>query len=531
MKTLQNRCLVLIWIIAAFVLVFQQVGCAVDDGGAANVSGNVGPLDKDKISIDCSGGKAFNRNILGQVYTYHCSGGKEGKHLFKGTSVRHVRTGSLSRTFNWKNLMGVNACDDERMETLPRLVDASKYNSESVFEVSIWGLGDGCTGEDFRYTDTSVSAIVDLAVDWVRYCNFIAPKYRQGDKLSPVDAALLSEIKWVKSPTLLAKNDRNTARKVKYWEIGNEDDHKVNGTKGLPPFNTITYRDRYKAITSAMLALDPTIKVGPSLSRIPNVGYDLELITDLLKDKTAQIDFVAHHPYDQLGQYLDSDLDKLSARLGRIYSIQKRIYQDCRDTLAKHGRDPDKIEVMYTEWSPMSDGGNDENQSMAMALGTAESLFTFADIGVDHAHYWVKTKDKGVEWPVQKVFEAMLDHMGDTVTDRYIGTAKNKNLRIYTTRDTKNRRKIVIWALNFDNEKISTVNISLENLSFRPGKMTMMTLGEADEAKTSLRSRNRRSVNVDWRIKSVGLDSPRKGPAVFQLKVPQASIKVLIIRP
>ncbi len=59
----------------------------------------------------------------------------------------------------------------------------------------------------------------------------------------------------------------------------------------------------------------------------------------------------------------------------------------------------------------------------------------------------------------------------------------------------------------------------------------MATLGEADEVKTRLFSRNNWSENIDWRFITVGLDSPGKGPTVFKLKVPQASIRVLIIKP
>ena len=64
---------------------------------------------------------------------------------------------------------------------------------------------------------------------------------------------------WWPAGKLLLPGESPTS-KVTYWEIGNEPEDNYGVYYPLSPAD---YAARYKTISSAMVAQDPTIKVGP----------------------------------------------------------------------------------------------------------------------------------------------------------------------------------------------------------------------------------------------------------------------------
>jgi len=483
------------------------------------------------ITIDASGGKTFNRDILGKVSEHMYQGSPE---LVKGTAVRDVLTGSLSTSFDWKNLTGSGA--GSAYATLPFLINARDNDSHMVFQINMHGTGE-VVGDEFTYTDISESKVVSLAADWVQYCNLIVPNYFLGQTLSSQDAALLGQLNW--SPKLLTLGNQPTP-KVSYWEIGNEEELTPLNWN-YPVWSASSYKARYNAIVAAMLAKDSTIKVGPSISMVRPSNTN-HIVRSLFQDQSVKIDQVFYHIYLNIGQYWNpdtgspsyaSDLVSLQAGLRNIYAAEQQNYTDVRNTLIADGRDPNQIKIMITEWNPMGFVYTATNPSMASALGAAETIFAYADIGLDLTTYWAQTRSwaDGTKWPVHMVFEAMINHMGDTLVSRYVGTGGQQNVRLYVTKDSQSGQ-VALWAMNFANSGSATLDISLNNLGITPVELTMMTLGELNEADTSLFSQNmNQTINVDWRNADVTTDPNFANLANFQLAVPQATIRVLVIEP
>src|SRR4051812_1411390 len=199
----------------------------------------------------------------------------------RGSSIRGVAGGLEADFYNWRN-----RSNDQRPPTFESLDFARDYNSEPVIPANIRALAepDPPTPDpgDRRFYDTSISTLTSLAADWVRYTNVIAQIYKQGDTITnPQDLAVMNSLVWSTAPndthaTLPAPTEAPLP-KVKYWEIGNEP--RVGLTSSYKFTNSYTflapgrpiddthkydYRERYAALTSAMKAVDPTIKVGPT---------------------------------------------------------------------------------------------------------------------------------------------------------------------------------------------------------------------------------------------------------------------------
>ena len=174
--------------------------------------------------------------------------------------------------------------------------------------------------------------------------------------------------------TLLAAGEAVTP-KVTRWEIGNEPENNV-GT--LYYYQSPTdYLSRYKTISAAMLAQDSTIKVGACSS-----GSTSQLAA-VLADHTAQVDFVSYHPYNS-GQLVND------SGLRGIKALQTSLYQNEVTALTTAGR-PSTTPLIASEWNPCGGGEADEPpfNSMAQALGVAETVFTYAQLGLTGANYWV----------------------------------------------------------------------------------------------------------------------------------------------
>jgi hypothetical protein len=165
---------------------------------------------------------------------------------------------------------------------------------------------------------------------------------------------------------------------------------------------------------------------------------------------------------------------------------------------------------------------------MAHALGSVETVFSFARLGLKAAHYWIWPAHRfdGTEYPVYKAFEKLRDDMGDTIVSTYTAT----DTRVYTTRDSKTGQ-LAVWGLNFNNDSDSTLNLSLQGLAGNE-KIQLLTLG-ALNGKTSLFSSNLASDmggpthDVDWR----STDLTGTNLSNYQLTLPSATVSVLLVSP
>lgn len=480
-----------------------------------------------QTTIDMSvTGTPIDHEILGTNWDlYNIQNYPYPFNILPGTMGRGVAGGLYADTFNWENISG----GVRHFATMAFLRDLRDTNSSGLITVNMRGTGTGTNSSNFQYTDTSAASLVTLAADWVRYTNFIVPNGPQ----NAGDQAILNKIDWTGSgePKLPAPGE-GALPKIKYWEIGNEPQIKVSGKWFSSSFldqlqgawSTSEYVNRYKAITAAMKAQDPTIKVGPGL---------LDAVTDTAKallDSDATIDFWGYHPYDDIGkEYVAngnaSQVNAMEADLRNVRVNQINNYNAQRQAFTNAGRNPDNVQFMATEWNAMNYAYDDP--SMYQTLGFAESIFTFAQLNMKAAHYYGRaayasgdpndpTYPANLLYPMVKAWQKLDEHMGDTLVNSNIDDADN--LRVYTTRDSKTG-EVSIWVLNFDNDAAKLLNLALQGFA-ASDTATLSIL--SDGANTRLWS-----TNADWTTQTL----TNFNAANFTLNVPSASIAMLLIHP
>jgi hypothetical protein len=243
-----------------------------------------------------------------------------------------------------------------------------------------------------------------------------------------------------------------------------------------------------------------------------------------------RVDLVAYHPYGPLyyttkatsGGVLNAD--DLSSSLNWIRQQQTDRRQKVVDRLTANGR-PASTPLMATEWNPSSWEGTyyfGLNRTVAHALGIAETIFTFADLGFAAAQYWdyVNYPSSGVtEAPGQKVYKALQSNIGDRLLD----TLMEQDFRLYTTLDSATGA-LTIWAINFSEHNDKTIRFQLPGAS--GVSITRHTLAAASGS-TSLVMKNNTSDpadNVTWAVSDLtaGID-----PSGFTLTFPRATLTML----
>jgi hypothetical protein len=302
-----------------------------------------------------------------------------------------------------------------------------------------------------------------LAADWVRYTNIILQNYRQGDEgnLSGEDLRVYNSIvNWDVKPKLMAPAE-GTVPNVEYWEIGNEPE-----LGGYGDFLTnhylgpTDYRDRYKLISQAMLAVDPTLKFGPCLITPHDPNGSGQWLTELAADSAVQLDFVGYHPYYNSIKNSWYYHDGLTNGLRNCRAFLNDRTAGIRSIMNQHGRTD--FGLIASEWNAVNwDAPSMVQASMASALGAAETCFTFAEDGVLAGNFWAKpNRSLGLS----QTFAGLVDHMGDILV--VTGTQMqyepdNADFRIYITKNSGDDSTIMIWGLNFDENVAVTVNLGL----------------------------------------------------------------------
>src|SRR5688500_7079354 len=233
-------------------------------------------------------GTAFSSGVRGQPIPAvtinrgeYSVGVPQALELSRGSSLRGVAGGLEADTFNWKTRN-----NSPRAGTLDYLRHSRDNHSNLYITANIRGLvePDPDSPGNQRFYDTSIPTLASLAADWVRYTNHIVPTYRQGQAVTdPRDAAILNSLTWSSATPgdnfeKLLKVGEAAVPAVRYWEIGNEprvglaNSYRVTNSYTFlaPPAqpdatHKTDFRERYAALTAAMRAEDPTIKVGPAL--------------------------------------------------------------------------------------------------------------------------------------------------------------------------------------------------------------------------------------------------------------------------
>ena len=98
------------------------------------------------------------------------------------------------------------------------------------------------------------------------------------------------------------------------------------------------------------------------------------------------------------------------------------------------------------------------NRTVAHALGTAETVFAFAQLGMLASQYWdcPNCPDTSIEAPGFKVYKTMQSYMGDRLLEWF----DENDFRLYTTLDTQTGR-LIIWAINFSEYLDKSVRFQL----------------------------------------------------------------------
>jgi alpha-L-arabinofuranosidase len=329
--------------------------------------------------------------------------------------------------------------------------------------------------------------------------------------------------------------------KVRYWEIGNEprvgltSSYKITNSytflaPGRPVDSThkYDYHTRYASMTAAMKAIDPTIKVGPCLQSATAITEKEILNTVLNKQANGQylpLDFISYHPYQRMMDVTTAP--EISTFMQGIYDVQKGYVDNLRSMVAASGRNANSVELISSETNVSYFLVNDTAQEgqMAHALGSTETVFSFARLGLSAAHYWLWPVNQfdGTEYPIHKAYEGLRDHMGDTLVSTYT----NGNTRLYTTRDSQTG-EIAVWGLNFSNDTDASLKLALSGLNLTGYDATRMTLG-ATSGPTTLFSTNfpGGAMDVDWTSTNLG----NINTSSYPLTLPAATISVLVLKP
>ena len=421
--------------------------------------------------IDYHQGKPFSPWVRGQ--TTHRSISPPGWEavwdLNVGSLARGVAVGLFADMYDWRNIDSATIRGlptwNGRFTTLDFLQYARDHKAAPLITANVFG-GGYYDQTDPKNKGTFICQTVNpggLAADWVRYTNFILQKYRQGDesRLAGEDLRVYNSIdKWDGKPKLLARTE-GAVPPVRYWEIGNEPG--IGGFSNIFSHHNLSpteYRDRYKLISTAMKAVDPSLKFGPCLQNPIDATRGIDWLIPLAADRDAQIDFVSYHPYYADIQAAWGHDDAMTAALRDCKAALNSKSARVRGVMNSHGRS--NYDLIASEWDPMHWYAPWPMQgSMANAIAVVETCFTFAEDGVLGGNFLEQPQNY---CGVNGAFTGLVGDMGNVLvsTSQQMGYAYDKsNFRIYVSKNAGDDSKLMIWGLNFDNAKPVTVNLGL----------------------------------------------------------------------
>jgi len=381
-----------------------------------------------------------------------------------GSLGRGVAGGLDADTYDWRNInSGANwGLSGGHFTTLEFLQQARDHNAGPMITANVFGGG----YQDPNNGNTFVCQTVNpegLAADWVRYTNFIAQNYRQGQEsqLTGEDLRVYNSIaNWGGRAFLLTPGEEQVPR-VQYWEIGNEPEvGTISAFLTNHYLSPTNYRDYYKSISQAMLAVDPTLKVGPCLITPSDPAGSGQWLTALATDPAAPIDFVGYHPYyGAIKSYWGSP-EGMTGTLCDYRAFLLARTAGIRSLLASAGRS--NVDLIASEWNPVNwDAPGYMQSSMANALGVVETCFCFAEDGVLGGNFWEQPQSK---LAVSGAFAGMVSDMGDSLiaSSTALGLPpSNCAFRFYVTKNQGDDSTMMIWGINFSDDTPVTVNFRL----------------------------------------------------------------------
>ncbi len=444
-------------------------------------------------AIDCAAtGTVIHKGVHGmdaQAKTVSAASASFTLAVSYNTSMRFGGDG-----YDWKTRTA--QWNSNTTSTLEYLRYARDRNSYLQILTNTRGVGTG-NGSTWVYTDQTPEALAALTADWVYYCNVLVQTKRQGDSLTPREQALLDSLEWGTDDKLLAP-DEAMVPKVVWWEIGNEPE----GPYPPPALTPEDYANRYRIISAAMLAEDPTIKIGPGCMTANNGNAWLDAV---FANPSNRVDLVAYHPYGNLygitryntGGVLDPHY--LMRGLGVQKAAQLAAKQKIVERLTAYYRSAD-TPLLLSEWNTSSWQGTyyyELGQTVAQGLGTAEDIFSFIEMGIVASQYWDQPNipnKTGLEVPCFKVFKALQTYLPDRLVDSLVDGC----FRLYTTKDS-NYDKLILWAINMSETDDKPVRIRLQNL---PAPLTVASITRrtlaAYSGETSLITRSKTTEVAGW---------------------------------
>lgn len=426
------------------------------------------------LPIDPTQGTSFSPGVRGQnpYRSVSTSGYGPLWDLAIGASGRGLAGGLDADTYDWRDInSGANwGLRGGYFTTLEFLQYARDHDAFPQLTANAFGGGYQDPGDGTficQYDNPE-----GLAADWVRYTNFILPSYRQGDEgsLTGEDLRVYNSIAdWGGKAKLLPAGETSTPA-VQYWEIGNEPE-----LGGFPTFlsnhhlNATDYRDRYASIAAAMLAVDPTLKLGPCLMD-PGDGSSAWLDA-LAADPSIPVDFVSYHPYYNTIKVAWGNPTGMATGLRDYKAWLRDKVTGIHNVMTARGRT--NYDLMASEWNPVNwDAPGIVARSQAAGLAVAEGVFSYAEDDVLAAHYWEQAHGK---LGVKLAYEGLRDHMGDTIlaAGEDLGLApENYNWRVYVTCDSSAPDTINVWGLNFNEDDPVDVDLYVSD----PRRLVSATL-------------------------------------------------------
>lgn len=516
----------------------------------------------------------FNRGVFGlnaDASPYYSEGYgaayDANLSLLNDTSYRGEAGGFWAESYDWRIREKVSgplplpgggtARGQSTLELLRNSRDSGGTNL--ILTVNEHGLGHFDNG-NVVYDDTSISTLTTMAADWVFYTNYIVQNYRQGDDWSQDPKAaditrVLNSLNWTgpdfRSDLLLAPGEA-AVPKVTYWEIGNEVNFRSNTPEnGGDNDSGDLYRARYHDITTAMTAIDNTIKVGPSITGRFQSGESsskdyLKAILKPVSNQSEQVDFISYHPYDYVVTTDPENHAASVSALKNLWTRQDSMRNWTKDQInqkfggifgfgGKAHPNAANIELLATEWNP-SVYDTVYAKRQWNALGVVETAMNFAQNGLTAANFWLWPANiyNGTELPQYKAMEALSKYGGDTLVSSYQSPGGNSNARLYITQDSKTGT-ITVWGMNFlfgdPGDQAITLTLSLNNLGIDPGQITLMRLADTTGPTTLFSSgsgtQQTWTSNVDW----ITTDMTGMGLQNFDFTINPAELQLLVIRP
>lgn len=438
--------------------------------------------------IDSRRGTAFSTGVRGQCPYRSLAPGTYGWEpvwdLAFGSMGRGLAGGLDADCYDWRDIDSGSGWGTPRwsgeFDSLQFLKYARDHQATPLLTANAFGGGYRDWANPTNPGVFVCQAVTPdaLAADWVRYTNFIVQNYRQGDEglMTGEDLRVYQSIRnWGGKPQLLAPGERAVPR-VRYWEIGNEPE-----VPGYGDFLTehylgpTDYRDRYKLISEAMIAVDPTLKFGPCLITPDDPSGSGQWLAALAADPAVRLDFVAYHPYyGSVKANWGSALGMATALKDYRAFLNSRS-AGIRSIAGQHGRNG--FDLIASEWNPVNwDAPSHVQSSMANALGVVETCFTFAEDGVLGGTFWANPHDMV---GVRQAFAGMVHDMGNVLvsTSAQMGYDPDAaSFRFYVTKNAGDDDTVMIWGLNFDDETPVTVHLGLSPCRIRSA--TLKHLGK-----------------------------------------------------